>query len=194
MKKILIATNNKDKFKIVKKILESSIMKNYEYLNLRDIDYLEEDKQEIGTIENRSRDKAIEAQNKVDSNLFEYIIGIDDGIEMKGKMIENVKEYIKDIVNDNYLLQDEIVNILRAYTFIDKNMKEKTIVTKIPFKYKRINGSIDIEKIGYPLSHVLTPLGSDITVANLSEEDSNDYYLKYSLESLNSVKSFFNNM
>ena len=57
MKKILIATRNKDKFQIVTKILES-IDNNYQYSSLYDIDNLYEIEEEKGSVEERAYTKA----------------------------------------------------------------------------------------------------------------------------------------
>ena len=46
MEKILIATRNKDKFEIVKKILETINNGAYEYYNLYDIKNLDKDEKE----------------------------------------------------------------------------------------------------------------------------------------------------
>ena len=56
-KNILIATNNKDKYDIVTKII-SSIEDNYKFFSLKDLDGLEKNNKEEGNIEERAFDKA----------------------------------------------------------------------------------------------------------------------------------------
>ncbi|MBQ8044145.1 MAG: hypothetical protein IJ272_08390 [Clostridia bacterium] len=194
MKKVLVATRNMDKFDIVVKMLNKHAFKNYEYLSLNDINGSIAEEKEQGDITNRAINKALVARKSIRYDEFDYVIGIDDGIEMKGKIIENVKNYIGDIINNNYLIENERVNIVRAYSFVDKEMNHKEIVTKIPFKYKKSDRQIEPDKMGYPLSYVLTPINSDIPVAELNKEDSNNYYLSYSAKEIENVGEYFNVM
>ena len=192
MKNILIATRNKDKFKLLSKLLSTELLRDSKFFSLNDIEYEIEDKKEVGDIKNRSYEKAMNAYLSIKNNIYQYIIGIDDGIEMKGQMIENVKEYIKDILDDKYLKEDEIVYIKKAYTFIDKNGVFKTIVTKIPFKYKKLTDHFEIEENSYPLNHVLTPVDSNLRLVDIDEEITNNYLLTYSKEGFDEVEKFFN--
>ena len=192
MKNILIATRNKDKFKLLSKLLSTELLRDSKFFSLNDIEDEIEDKKEVGDIKNRSYEKAMNAYLSIKNNIYQYIIGIDDGIEMKGQMIENVKEYIKDILDDKYLKEDEIVYIKKAYTFIDKNGVFKTIVTKIPFKYKKLTNHFEIEENSYPLNHVLTPIDSNLRLVDIDEETTNNYLLSYSKEGFDEVEKFFN--
>ena len=103
MEKILIATKNKDKFEIVTKILNKINNLSYEYYSLYDIKNLEKSDKEEGNIEVRAYNKANQIYSSIKDNDFKYIIGIDDGIKMRGILRENVKDYIEDIINDKYL-------------------------------------------------------------------------------------------
>ena len=192
MKNILIATRNKDKFKLLSKLLSTELLRDSKFFSLNDIEDEIEDKKEVGDIKNRSYEKAMNAYLSIKNNIYQYIIGIDDGIEMKGQMIENVKEYIKDILDDKYLKEDEILYIKKAYTFIDKNGVFKTIVTKIPFKYKKLTDHFEIEENSYPLNHVLTPVDSNLRLVDIDEEITNNYLLTYSKEGFDEVEKFFN--
>ena len=192
MKNILIATRNKDKFKLLSKLLSTELLKDSKFFSLNDIEDEIEDKKEVGDIKNRSYEKAMNAYLSIKNNIYKYIIGIDDGIEMKGQMIENVKEYIKDILDDKYLKEDEIVYIKKAYTFIDKNGVFKTIITKIPFKYKKLTNHFEIEENSYPLNHVLTPIDSNLRLVDIDEETTNNYLLSYSKEGFDEVEKFLN--
>lgn len=192
MKNILIATRNKDKFKLLSKLLSTELLRDSKFFSLNDIEDEIEDKKEVGDIKNRSYEKAMNAYLSIKNNIYQYIIGIDDGIEMKGQMIENVKEYLKDILDDKYLKEDEIVYIKKAYTFIDKNGVFKTIVTKIPFKYKKLTNHFEIEENSYPLNHVLTPIDSNLRLVDIDEETTNNYLLTYSKEGFDEVEKFFN--
>lgn len=191
MKKILIATRNNDKFKIVSKLLTTKNFKNSNFYSLNDIEEDIIDKKETGDIINRSLQKALNAHDSI-KNYYDYIIGVDDGIKMKGKIVENVKDYINLIIDDKYLQQDEKVFIVRAYTFVDKNGIYKSIVTEIPFKYKKLEEKFEILENSYPLSYVLSPIDSLKTVIQLNDDESNEYYLKFSQPKFEEVERFFN--
>jgi len=187
MNKILIATKNKDKFEIVKKILGSIIKENLEYYSLYDLKDVIKDEKEVGDIEQRAYNKAKQIYDSIDKNKFMYVVGIDDGIEMKGEMIENVKEYIKDIIEDRYLQEGEIVSIVRAYCFMDIHGNYRMVTTKIPFEYKKVNKKIEITENSYPLSNVLKLLDSDKTVVEMDKDENNKYYLKYSQKPIEDI-------
>ena len=190
MKKILIATRNKDKYKIVSKLLSAKTFKNFKFISLNEIKEDIIDKKEVEDIKNRSYEKAMNVYKSLKNNIYDYIVGIDDGIEIRGNIIENVKEYIKAILDNKYLKENEKVYIVRAYTFINKKGKFKIIVTKIPFKYKKLEKQIKIEENSYPLSHVLTPIDSNQRIIDLDEYDTNKYYLNYSEDKFNEVEKY----
>lgn len=187
MEKILIATKNKDKFEIVTKILNKINNVSYEYYSLYDIKNLEKSDKEEGNIEVRAYNKANQIYSSIKYNHFKYIIGIDDGIKMRGILRENVKDYIKDIINDKYLSEGEQVEIVRAYCFMNEKGEYKTVTTEIPFKYQKYNGNLKIEENSYPLSNVLRPIDSDKTVAQMDKNENNQYYLKYSEKKIKEV-------
>lgn len=187
MKKILIATRNKDKFEIVTKILNKINNSSYKYYSLYDIKNLEKSDKEEGNIEERAYNKANQIYSSIKKNDYEYIIGIDDGIKMKGILRENVKDYIDDIINDKYLSEGEQVEIVRAYCFMNKKGEYKTVTTEIPFKYQKFNGNLKIGENSYPLSNVLRPLDSNKTVAQMDKNENNQYYLHYSEKKIKEV-------
>lgn len=193
MKKILIATRNNDKFRIISELLSSNNFKDSIFYSLNNIEEEITDEKETGDVIHRSLQKALNAYNNIKAE-YDYIIGVDDGIKIKEKMIENVKDYIKSIVDDKFLVQNEKVFIVRAYTFINKQGTYKSIVTEIPFEYMKLQEKIDISENSYPLSYVLSPIGFSKVVTQLSDEESNLYYLKYSQSEFDKVEKFFNNV
>lgn len=193
MKKILIATRNNDKFRIISELLSSNNFKDSIFYSLNNIEEEITDEKETGDVIHRSLQKALNAYNNIKAE-YDYIIGVDDGIKIKEKMIENVKDYIKSIVDDKFLAQNEKVFIVRAYTFINKQGTYKSIVTEIPFEYMKLQEKIDISENSYPLSYVLSPIGFSKVVTQLSDEESNLYYLKYSQSEFDKVEKFFNNV
>ena len=146
-------------------------------------------KRKNGSISERAFQKAKQIYTRVDKNDFQYIIGLDDGVKMKGKLRENVKDYIQAILDDKYLAEGEQVDIVRAYCFIEKNGTSNTVITEIPFRYKKINRKIELKEHSYPLSNVLMPFDSNKTVAEMDKEENNQYYLKYSEKKIKEVLS-----
>ena len=141
MKKILIATTNKDKYRIVTYLLDRAGLKCDEYLyqSLDDINYSGPDKKEQGSIDNRAENKAKVVKEYLDnnsSNDFDYVIGIDDGIFIKGELQENIKDYIKKILYENFLSNGEEFAFYRAYCLIDKSGRIVKTQTQIPYTYK----------------------------------------------------------
>ena len=193
MLSILIATTNNSKFEIVKNLLISSGFENYNYKLLRDLDLVIEDKKENGNILDRAKDKADNIYNIIDKskykNVFEYIIGIDDGIEINNNINPNVKTLIPQIINNELLKENEIIYICRAFYFIKNNNNRKGIITKIPFKYKQWKKDINcLKDCSYPLSYVLCNLNSDLPVIEIDEDLSNNYNLHYCKEDLLNIK------
>ncbi len=189
--KILIATRNKDKFKLLTSFLTISIFKNDEFYSLSDIDEEIIDKTEVGDITTRAYDKAYNVYENLKNNYFDLIIGVDDGIEINGVIDENVKLLIKGILNDEVLKEDDVVYITRAYTFISKAGKHINTITKIPFKYKPLKVEFKVEENSFPLNNVLCPINCDNPLIEISKEVSDAYHVKYSLPELNKVLEYF---
>ena len=177
MKKILLATSNKDKFKIVKYILDKAGLSenDYEFFSLKDINYSGPDEKEQGTIKERARAKATSVRNNLaNSDEYEFIIGIDDGVELKGTMRENVKDHINMILFENYLEEGEPIIFPRAYCCIDKNGRMFETIAKIEYSYKHKDG-LKVEPNSYPLSQVMVPIGYDKSLTEMDNKDADEY-------------------
>ena len=124
-------------------------------------------------------------------NEYEYIIGVDDGIKIKGIIYEDVKKLVNLILNHNLLSEGEIIYMVRAYTFFNQKGENYTITIDIPYRYKKLDHELTVEENTYPLSHVLAPINSDKSVAEQDFEESNQYFLSYSSDKLEEVKMFF---
>lgn len=85
------------------------------------------------------------------------------------------------------VLKNELVYVVRAYTFINKNGDIINLMTRIPFKYKKATEPIKIKENSYPLSNVLSIVGRDIPVSKMDSDMSNKYYLKYSLDEFKKI-------
>lgn len=180
MKRVLIATTNKDKYSIVSKIFKATIFPedNYKIDSLASINVKLEDKKEEGNNLERARTKANDAYNALKDYGFDYIVGLDDAIRIKGVLEPNIKSYINKILFENYLEDNEEYSFSRAYVFIDKDNNMYEVTAEIPYIYKS-NPNIVIEEYSYPLSQVAYPIGYDKTISSLTEEEELNYYLKY---------------
>jgi len=188
MKKVLIATTNKDKYRIVTDLLSRAGLSKDEFLyqSLSDIGYDGPDKKEQGTIQNRAEDKARAVKEYLDSknkNDFEFIIGIDDGIFIKGALQENIKDYVKKILYENYLTDGEEYAFYRAYCLITRSGDLFKTETKIPYTYKH-KDEAEFKTNSYPLSQVSVPYGYDVALTDLSNDEEDEYAWKYSKEKL----------
>lgn len=190
--KVLIATRNKDKFKIVSELLSKTIFSQSEIYSLNDLKEKIIDKPENGDIIKRSYDKAKNVIEQLKSNEFDCIVGIDDGMKIHNEITPNVKMILSDIVNGNYLKEGEIIYDVRAYTFFTKDGKNKSIITEFPFKFKKSKKYIEIKPNSYPLSYVLTRIDSNIPISEDSAEIASEYYLKYSKKEYQKISELFN--
>lgn len=73
VRKILIATRNNDKFKIVSKLLLTSNFKDYKFYSLNDINESVIEEKETGDVLNRSFKKAKNTYDSINKN-YDYII------------------------------------------------------------------------------------------------------------------------
>lgn len=180
MKKVLIATTNKDKFKIVSRLFNDTIFPSseYEILSLSSDMNIPDEKESGSNIE-RARAKALNAFNYLKDYNFDYIVGLDDAIIIKGKVEPNIKEYINKILYENYLEDGEEYAFNRAYCIIDKEKNIYEVDLDVPEIYHPLKDNFTLEEHSYPLSHVSYPIGYNKPVCELSEEDSNNYFLKY---------------
>ena len=186
MKKVLIATTNKDKYSAVSKIFKSTIFPEEEYiiLSLNDIDELLKDEKESGTNIERARTKAQSAYNQLKDKDIDYIVGLDDAIKLKGRTEPNIKEYLNKILYENYLEDGETIAFNRAYCILDKSGNIYETTADIPYIYHPLKGEYKIESFTYPLSKVAYPIGSDKPICDIDSEEELNYYLKYVKDAL----------
>ena len=191
MKKVLIATTNIDKFKAVSKVFENTIFPKDEYIieSLSNIQLNLKDEKEIGTNLERARTKAINAFNalKESDYNYDYVVGLDDALRVKGVLEANIKQHIDEILYGNYFSEGEEYAFNRAYVIIDKNMKMYETSIDIPYVYHRIKEKVQLKEHTYQLAIVAYPLGSDKPICDLDEKDEVDYYLRYVKEGLLSL-------
>lgn len=180
MKKVLIATTNKDKYDAVSKVFKETIfpVNEYEIQKLDDSMHLPDEK-EYGTNVERARSKALNAFNHLKAYGFDYIVGLDDAVFIKGRLEANIKDYLNKILFENYLNDGEEYAFDRAYCIIDKKKNLYEVNLKIPYIYHDLKKEYVIEKFTYPLSQVSYPIGYNVPISELNEVDELNYYLKY---------------
>lgn len=188
MKRVLIATTNNDKFDVVKRMFEATIFPKDEFKidSLKTLNIQLIDEEEIGDNSDRARQKAISASKQLKDYDFDYIVGLDDAIFLKGELRPNVKDYLTKLLYENYLAEGEEYAFNRAYCFVDKEGNEQLITATIPYIYRSTDNAV-IKECSYPLSKVAIPLGYDKPIDELSSEEELNYYLKYVKEALEKI-------
>ena len=188
MKRILIATTNKDKYDAVSKLFRNTIFPSdlYEIVKLTDEMNVPDEKEHGDNIE-RARQKALNAFNHLRDYNFDFIVGLDDAMFVKGRIEPNIKEYLNKILFEHYLDDGEEYAFNRAYCIIDKTEKRYETTANIPYIYRSLTSEFKIEDHSYPLSKVSYPIGYDIPICDLDEEHEIDYYLQYVKDALMSL-------
>ncbi len=179
---ILIATQNLDKFRIISGMLKKCELEDSIFKNLKDLN-VSSQSEESGTLINRANLKASFAQKNVDiANNIDLFIGVDDGMKFKGNETNvDSKIVTENILTNNLLEIGELLIIVRAFSFIDKEGKTiDEFETEIPFKFIGNSKNIRSEETKYPLSHVLSTVRNDEAIVAMDENDSLEYYLEFS--------------
>ena len=189
MKKVLIATTNKDKYNAVSKIFKKTIFNEKEYIISPLMDDMNlPDEKEVGNNIERAKAKALNAYNYLKGYNFDYIVGLDDAVRIKNKLEPNIKEYLNKILFENYIEDGDIYSFNRAYCIIDKKGNIYEVNIDIPYIYHPLKNDIELKAHTYPLSKVSYPIGYDVPIENLNEEDEIKYYLKYVEKEINNLK------
>ncbi len=178
--KILLATKNKDKFKIISEMLKTIFKEEITFKSLNDYpDFIEED--EVGTNLERAKKKAYNAISQIDEN-FDIVIGIDDGIVINKEEFVAVKDHLYDIiVGDKVKIGDKIY-ITRAYHVVFKDKSEKYCYNMIPYIVRK---KLDkIPDAGYELNSVISTTYDDKVLTEKSSDVLNEYFLEHSIENL----------
>ena len=188
MIKVLIATTNKDKYRIVSRIFRKTIFpeKEYDIQGITD-DMNIPDEKETGSNIERAKAKALAAFNHVKEYDFDYVVGLDDAVVIKGKIEPDVRKYMGKILYENYLEDGEEYSFYRAYCIIDKDMNIYEENLSVPEIYHPLKEDYVMEDHTYPLSHVSYPIGYNKPVYELKEEEATNYYLKYIKEGLMNI-------
>ena len=180
MKKVLIATTNNDKYDAVSKIFKKTIFKEDKYIIEKMTKEMNvPDEKEKGSNIERAREKAKNAYNYLKSYNYDYIVGLDDALRIKGRIEPNIKEYLNKILFENYLSDGEEYAFNRAYCLIDKDGKIYETTADIPYIYHPLKENYKLEAFTYPLSKVAYPISIDKPICEITGNDEINYYLKY---------------
>ena len=178
--KILIATQNVDKFNIISKMIKSSINSDIEIKSLNDIEPIKEEIEE-GTNLERAKKKAENAKKYVKED-FDAIIGIDDGVIIKDQEYAAVKDHLKDIISGDKIKIGEKIYITRAYYMITKENEISSCLNKIPYYLRK--KLKNYENIGYPLNKVLSTIDNETVLSERDKDELNEYFIKHSIEDI----------
>lgn len=182
--KILIATQNQDKFRIVKGLLSNCGLSECEFKDLNDVNIASQT-EEYGSLINRALMKAQYAHEAIgEDQQIDIFVGVDDGMKYKGGETDgNSKEITEKILCHSLLEMGEILINVRAFAFLDKkgNALDQFEI-ELPFKFIGNKNNIQLQDAKYPLSCVLSPLDEDKPLTEMGDEESMSYYLKFSRE------------
>ena len=157
---------------------------------MNEIKYEGPEEKEEGTLIQRAENKSKTVKRYLDKNnknIYEYIIGIDDGINIKGELKENIKDYLKKILYQNFLEENEEFSFSRAYCILSKEDKIFKTITNVPYKYKPKKNA-EIKENSYPLSQISVPIGFNKSLRELTEEEGFSYCFNYSKDNLIQLK------
>lgn len=189
---ILIATQNQDKFWIVKGLLSNCGLSDCLFKNLNDVN-IQSQSEEYGDLMNRALMKAQHACNVVDkSEQIDIYVGVDDGMKYKnGKTDANSKEVVEKILCQNFLSVGETLINVRAFAFLNRNGKAMDkFEIELPFKFIGNKNNVRPQTAKYPLRRVLSTLEGEKPLAEMSEEESMEYYLLFARRR---IEEFVNN-
>ena len=180
MKRVLISTTNNDKYDAVSKVFKNSIFPEDKYIIEKlTSDMNVPDEKEQGSNVERARTKALNAYNHLKEYNYDYIVGLDDALVIKGKIEPNIKEYLNKLLFENYLEEGEEYAFNRAYCIVDKNKKLYETAISIPYLYYGLKEDYEMKEHSYPLVKVAYAIGYNKPICDLEKEDEINYYLKY---------------
>ncbi len=181
-KKVLIATNNSDKYQSISALLEGVFPHKYDFMSLEDIaiyvNFIE-----TGSIINRAIHKAKLCWECLeDTNQKEYFIsiGVDDGFSLKkeDEGNSNSKSITDSILSGKLLSINETIWLKRGIAYYN-DKSQGAIITSTPLIYKGNPNNIERIENTYPLRNVLAPLNSEKVQSQIEFENLIEYYLKY---------------
>lgn len=183
---ILIATRNRDKYLIVRRLLEASIPDAF--LASLEEGRVDGDVVEVGSIQERAVQKAtyfagrLEQDGRADE--YDAVLAIDDGLSVEGaEATPNSKELTDRILGGEWAVGTPIA-VVRAYALIKRGERARVATTIVPFTFLGNPTGTRRQPGRYPLSEVLAPAGDDRTVSQLSQAEEDKFNLTHSAGAL----------
>lgn len=184
--KVLVATRNKDKFEIVKRMVEA-IVPDAHLVSVADVN-VSGDVVEVGTISERAVQKAQYFLERLEwsdcADDFDAVLAVDDGLRIaNGEATPNSKELTDRILQEEWP-PGQSIEVVRSFALIKRGERPRVEITSVPFVFLGNPLSIEREKGKYPLSSVLAPQGKDVPVIELSQHEEDEFNLSHTSEAL----------
>ena len=183
---LLVATRNKDKYDIVRRMVEA-IIPDAHTVSLDEAD-VSGDVVEVGSIAQRAAQKALYFLERLQLadrvGEFDGILAVDDGLSIGGdEATPNSKELTDRILRSEWPIGTSIA-VIRAFSLVKRGEQARIEITTVPFSFIGNNSGIIRESGKYPLSQVLAPQGSMSPVSQMSKEEEDAFNLAHSSEAL----------
>ncbi|MDD2656731.1 MAG: hypothetical protein PHQ18_04165 [Patescibacteria group bacterium] len=187
MKKLLIATRNQDKYKIIIALIEKVFPNHFTFESLADTN-ITYDIVEEGSILERAEQKAKEFWNCLNNQQkkdFFATIGVDDGFAISEEDLgdPNSKELTDQILSGSLVKENDFIWVKRGIALYN-NTVLKSCMTSIPFIFLGNPNKVLREEGRFKSSYVLGAINTKILVQKMKFDDSINYYLKYCEEDL----------
>lgn len=197
--KILIATNNPAKYKLVVALLNETSLRKYVFVSPTDLG-ISLKVQETGSLRNRALSKAIVAsklvKNMPDADEVAYFVGIDDGIrfDKHKKTYSDSKMATDRILKGGNINIGDNITIVRAFGFADQKGNVSTCISRVPMVYLGDQKKVKREEGAYPLEYVLAYKGQQKPIKQLEQDDKNIQNQKYMLKTISKTIDAFLDM
>lgn len=181
---ILIATQNSDKFKIIKGLLSGCGLSDCLFKDLSDV-HIESQGEEYGDSINRALMKAQYAYREIGKGkLIDIYVGADDRMECKNCNADDSSQVTTEKILRRQLLDaGDTLTIVRAFALLDR---EGAVIdkfeTEIPYRFTGNPDNFQFLDNKYPLNYVLSALEGGKSLVEMGEEEAMNYYLRFSGE------------
>lgn len=181
---ILIATQNSDKFQIIKGLLSGCGLSDCSFKNLSDV-HIESQPEEHGDSINRALMKAQYAYREIGGEeQIDIYVGADDRMECKNCNANDSSQVTTEKILRRQLLDaGDTLTIVRAFALLDR---EGAVIdkfeTEIPYRFTGNPDNFQFLDNKYPLNYVLSALEGGKSLVEMGEEEAMNYYLRFSGE------------
>jgi len=179
---VLLATKNRDKARIVERLLKE-VLHDVEVASFLDIGF-ELEEEEKGTLLERARQKTqLFLRNTTEYNDFQILIGIDDGIGIAYEEPSvDSRGMTERILLEDSVRRGDVIVIARAFHMVNLETGDSaSCLTQIPFIFLGNEAGVRWGDMPYPLGLVLAPEEGKPPVAQMDQEQAHAHTSKYSL-------------